>query len=216
MDLILVLAISVVVAVTGIISPKPKSIDPADEVEVIQTQEKQPAEVVEIQPEIQPVKAPEPIEEPEPVKEPEKVKEEPKPKIAQIGAKPENVLEKIKQDPIQEEEAKPEEPELKLAQEAIDQNNNEEGSSWLNIILYILGAISVIAAGIYFFMRRETTPQSAADLARRESNLETTFDKQPTEQEAPSENKEEQPTEQEAPSENIEPNSSNDDENNNR
>ena len=36
----------------------------------------------------------------------------------------------------------------------------------LNIILYILGAIAVIAAGIYFFMRREPEAQSAADIAR--------------------------------------------------
>ena len=38
----------------------------------------------------------------------------------------------------------------------------------LNIILYILGAIAVIAAGIYFFMRREPE-QSAADIARSQS-----------------------------------------------
>ena len=39
----------------------------------------------------------------------------------------------------------------------------------VNILLYILGAIAVIAAGIYFFMRREPTPQSAADIGRAQS-----------------------------------------------
>ena len=40
-------------------------------------------------------------------------------------------------------------------------------------MLYILGAIAVIAAGIYFFMRREPSPQSAADIARAQSQEPT-------------------------------------------
>ena len=42
----------------------------------------------------------------------------------------------------------------------------------LNIILYILGAIAVIAAGIYFFMRRDPE-RSAADIARSQSQEST-------------------------------------------
>ena len=49
----------------------------------------------------------------------------------------------------------------------------KEGLSIVNIMLYILGAIAVIAAGIYFFMRREPAPQSAADIARAQSQEPT-------------------------------------------
>ena len=49
----------------------------------------------------------------------------------------------------------------------------KEGLSIVNIMLYILGAIAVIAAGIYFFMRREPVPQSAADIARAQSQEPT-------------------------------------------
>ena len=51
--------------------------------------------------------------------------------------------------------------------------NEEKGISMLNIILYILGVISVIAAAIYFFMRREPA-QSAADIAREQASSEPT------------------------------------------
>ena len=44
----------------------------------------------------------------------------------------------------------------------------------VNILLYILGAIAVIAAGIYFFMRREPSTQSAADIARAQSQKDPT------------------------------------------
>ena len=68
----------------------------------------------------------------------------------------------------QEQEAKPEEPELESTEE--DTELEEEGTSWLNLILYILGAIAVIAAGAYFFMRREPEAQSAADVGRQQSS----------------------------------------------
>lgn len=58
-----------------------------------------------------------------------------------------------------------------MAEEKVDATE-ENGISVLNIILYILGAIAVIAAGIYFFMRRDPA-QSAADIAREQTSLET-------------------------------------------
>ena len=120
----------------------------------------------------------------------------------------------------QEQEAKPEDPELTPTQVT---EEKEEGGGWLNIILYSLGAIAVIAAGAYFFMRREPTPQSAADIARSQSQEPTPEpQEEPVQEEAPSEP--EQPVQEETPSEtteeqpqtdNTDQSSNNDDENNN-
>ena len=101
----------------------------------------------------------------------------------------------------------------------------------LNIILYILGAIAVIAAGIYFFMRREPA-QSAADIARSQSQDSTPEprEEQPAQEETYSEPEPEteQPVQEETQTETTEPeenstpentndqSSNNDDENNNR
>jgi len=101
----------------------------------------------------------------------------------------------------------------------------------VNILLYILGAIAVIAAGIYFFMRREPTPKSAADIARAQSQQDPTPElqeepaqeetysepetqpepEQPAQEETPTETTEEEPQ-----SDNNDQSSNNDDENNNR
>ena len=74
----------------------------------------------------------------------------------------------------------------------------------LNIILYILGAIAVIAAGIYFFMRREPD-QSAADIARSQSQESTPEpqEEQPAQEETYSEpeSQTEQPAQEETYSE---------------
>ena len=72
----------------------------------------------------------------------------------------------------QEQDAKPEEEEITPTQEETTEASEDKGLSMLNIILYILGAIAVIAAGIYFFMRREPE-QSAADIARSQSQEST-------------------------------------------
>jgi cytoskeletal protein RodZ len=101
----------------------------------------------------------------------------------------------------------------------------------LNIILYILGAIAVIAAGIYFFMRREPD-QSAADIARSQSQESTPEpqEEQPAQEETYSEPEPEteQPVQEETQTETTETeensnsentndqSSNNDDENNNR
>ena len=126
-----------------------------------------------------------------------------------------NLLEKRK-------EAKPEDPELKPEQE--ESETEEKGTGWLNIILYVLGAIAVIAAGVYFFMRREPESQTAADIARAQSQEPTPEpQEEPVQEEAPSEP--EQPvqeetqtetTEEQPQSENNDQSSNNDDENNNR
>ena len=101
----------------------------------------------------------------------------------------------------------------------------------LNIILYILGAIAVIAAGIYFFMRRESSPKSAADIARAQSQKDLTPEpqeepaKEETYSEPETQPEPEQPVQEEKPSEtteeetqsgNDDQSSNNDDENNNR
>mgnify|MGYP005653342123 FL=1 len=91
----------------------------------------------------------------------------------------------------------------------------KEGLSIVNIMLYILGAIAVIAAGIYFFMRREPSPQSAADIARAQSQEPTPEPQpepeQPVQEETPTET-----TQEETQPENNDQSSNSDDENNNR
>ena len=117
---------------------------------------------------------------------------------------------------------------LRLQPRRIEEANEGKGISMLNIILYILGAIAVIAAGIYFFMRRETT-HSAADVAREQTSSEPTPEPQQEEsvqEESYSEPEPDQPTqeetqtesrEEEKTSENKNEQSSNsDDENNNK
>tara|TARA_A100001015_G_scaffold168475_1_gene187279 strand:+ start:17 stop:538 length:522 start_codon:yes stop_codon:yes gene_type:complete len=166
MDLLTVVIIGVIVAATGVINPKPKdseTVAKAPETQVI-------TPVVEAKPEPEPVKEPEP--EPEPVKEPEPTPEpvkesEPEP---EPETKQEEPKEEVSAEPTQEQDAKPEEEEVTpVTEETTEAADEEKGISMLNIILYILGAIAVIAAGIYFFMRREPSTQSAADIARAQS-----------------------------------------------
>ena len=131
----------------------------------------------------------------------------------------------------QEQDAKPEEEVITPTQEETTSSSEDKGLSMLNIILYILGAIAVIAAGIYFFMRREPE-QSAADIARSQSQeptpgpqeeqpaQEETYSKPEPETEQPVQEETQTQTEtaeQENTSENTNDQSSNnDDENNNR
>ena len=75
-------------------------------------------------------------------------------------------------EPTQEQDAKPEEEEVQPVTEETTEATEEKGLSMVNILLYILGAIAVIAAGIYFFMRREPATKSAADIARAQSQQE--------------------------------------------
>jgi uncharacterized protein HemX len=242
--LILVLAIGAIVAVTGAINPKSKNVE---EIEKAPKVEITKPVIQEIKPEPtpEPVKEPEPIPEPakepeptpEPAKEPEPTPEpakepeltpEPEPKSVPEQEEPK---EEINTETTQDQEAKPEEEEVKPIQEEVKDINKETGISMLNIILYILGVIAVIAAGIYFFMRREPE-QSAADIARSQSQEPSPEpqEEQPAQEETYSEPEPEteQPVQEETQSETTDTaenstsentndqSSNNDDENNNR
>ena len=110
---------------------------------------------------------------------------------------------------------------MKLVTEETPIEEDKEGISIVNIMLYILGAIAVIAAGIYFFMRREPAPQTAADIARAQSQEPTPEPQpepeQPVQEETTTETtQEETQTENTDQSSNTDQPSNNDDENNNR
>ena len=110
----------------------------------------------------------------QPAKEPEKNQREPEPEPEPEPApQTEEPKEQVNAEANQEQDAKPEEEEVKPVTEETPIEEEKEGLSIVNIMLYILGAIAVIAAGIYFFMRREPAPQSAADIARAQSQEPT-------------------------------------------
>ena len=206
MDLIAVIIIGAIVAATGVINPNAK--DPEEIAKAPETQVVTPV-----------VKEPEPEPEPTPAPEPE----------------PEQPKEEVSAEQTQEQDAKPEEEVITPTQEETTGSSEDKGLSMLNIILYILGAIAVIAAGIYFFMRREPD-QSAADIARSQSQDSTPEpqEEQPTQEETYSEPEPEpqpeteQPVQEETQTETTETeensnsentndqSSNNDDENNNR
>ena len=208
MDLFAVIIIGIVVAASGVINPKTN--DPEEIAKVPETQvttpvvkepELQPEPTPALEPEPEPQPEPTPAPEPEPEPQPEPQQEEPK---AEVNA-----------GETQEQDAKPEEEIITPTQDETTEANEDKGLSMLNIILYILGAIAVIAAGIYFFMRREPE-QSAADIARSQSQEPTPEpqEEQPAQEETQTETTE---TEENSTSEDTNDQSSNnDDENNNR
>ena len=213
----------VVLTTTGIINPKSK--EPIDVAEAPQAEITTPV-VQESKPEPEPVKEPEPEPVPEPAKEPEPVQEP----VKEPEPQQEEPKEKVNTEQAQEQEAKPEEEEITPVVEKSAEANEDKGISVLNIILYIMGAIAVIAAGIYFFMRREPT-QSAADIARKQTSSEPTPEPQEeTAQEEPAqeETAQEEPAKEETQTETTETeensnsentndqSSNNDDENNNK
>ena len=220
MDLITVIIIGVVVAATGVINPKPK--DPEEIAKAPETQVTTPV-VKEPEPQPEPEPAPEPEPTPAPAPEPTPAPE----------PEPEEPKEEVNAEQTQEQDAKPEEEVITPTQEEATEANEDKGLSMLNIILYILGAIAVIAAGIYFFMRREPE-QSAADIARSQSQESTPEpqEEQPAQEETylePEPQPEtEQPVQEETQTETTETeenstsentndqSSNNDDENNNR
>ena len=208
MELLTALVMGLFVASTGVVGtqsdqssstaqvPKTEAITP-----VVQESKPEPEPEPAKEPEPEPAKEPEPEPEPEPTKEPEPQQEEPKEEVnaqpaQEQDAKPE---EEVNAQPVQEQDAKPEEEEAQPVVEETEEATEEKGISALNIILYILGAIAVIAAGIYFFMRREPTPQSAADIGRAQSQEPIPEpQEEPAQEEAPSEP--EQPVQEDTPS----------------
>ena len=220
MELILVIIFGAVMAASGVTDPESKDISEA--LKTPQTEVVTPV-AQELKPDPEPAKEPEPA--PQPVKEPEPT---PQPvKDPEPEPEPEEPKEEVTAEQTQNQDSKPEEEEVNLVQEQSTGENDKKGLSMLNIILYILGAIAVIAAGIYFFMRREPAP-SAADIARDQSSSESTPEPQqeePVQKETYSEPEPQQPaqeetqtesTQEETTSDNTDNSSSNDDENNNR
>ena len=115
-------------------------------------------------------------------------------KPEELVKKPELVKEEVKPVPIQKEEVKPE-------------PIQKEEANWLNIILYIIGAIAVIAAGIYFFKRKKITPPvSVADNIRPkfdEEIIPALSEQKPTQEETQEEIQEEIQEEQQETQEEI-------------
>ena len=175
MEVILIVALSLFVATSDgeVFSSKDNSKSQEVEVIVIQPEPVEPEEV-----------------KPEPA-EPEEAQQEP---LQTETAEPEEV----QQEPLQTEIAEPEEVQ---PEETSESNINEEGTNWLNIILYILGAILVIGTGIYFVARKQTiTPLSAAGSPRqeqpqKETQSEPQVQEQPQEETQSSENTEDDSSE---------------------
>ena len=138
MDFIIVIGIGAILVATGVIEPKPKDNEVA-EAEVARTEEVAPTPP-EIKPEPEPTPEPANEPEPEPAKEPEpEPAKEPEPESK----------EEVNQEQTQQQDAKPEEPEIEPTQ---DSQEEKESGGWLNIVIYILGAIAVIAARDYYYM----------------------------------------------------------------
>ena len=205
MDFLLVIVIGAIMAATGVINPIKQ--DPKDVAKAPETQVTTP---VVKEPEPEPTPTPTPTPEPTPTPTPEPTPTpapEPTPTPApEPEPQTEEPKEEVNSEQTQEQDAKPEEEEITPAQEKTVEASEDKGLSMLNIILYILGAIAVIAAGIYFFMRREPE-RSADDIARSQSQESTPElqEEQPVQEETYSEPepepKSEQPVQEEAPSE---------------
>ena len=120
-------------------------------------------------------------------------------------------IEETKPEPIQKEETKPEP--IQKEETKPEPIQKEEGS-WLNIILYALGAIVAIVAGTYFFVRRKiASPINVTDVTRQEFNEGSTskpLDQEETQE--PVQEETQEPAQEETQSnENIEEKSSEDD-----
>ena len=116
-------------------------------------------------------------------------------KSFKVEAKPE-LVEKV--------EAKPEEPiKDQTGEEIAKPVDSKEDTSWLNIILYLLGAISLISAGIYFYTRKgKVSSISAVDMSEKESKEQ---EPSPQEQEPSPQEQEPSPQEQEPSPQEQEP-----------
>ena len=140
---------------------------------------------------------------------------------------PEEPQQEVKTEEPPQEEVKTEEPpQEEVKTEELEEVLDEKETSWLKIILYILGGILIFATGAYFFINRgKASNQTAADIGRQESNQESGPEQIPDPEPTP-EPESEQPAQDEAQTEttqeessqpdNADTSSNNDDENNNR
>ena len=126
-------------------------------------------------------------------------------KSFKVEAKPE-LVEKVEAKPelVEKVEAKPEEPiKDQTGEEIAKPVDSKEDTSWLNIILYLLGAISLISAGIYFYTRKgKVSSISAVDMSEKESKEQ---EPSPQEQEPSPQEQEPSPQEQEPSPQEQEP-----------
>ena len=167
------------------------------------------------------------------------VKSDPKPEPAKEEIKSKSIKEEIKSEPIKEE-ITPEQIKEEITPESIKKEQTKEnlkpelikkeaeetkksvkqGTSWLKLILYILGPILLIISGKYFYNKLRNNPptSSTSDYMRREFKEEEiqseTTEQKPAEEEVQSEITEQQPAEEEIQSETTEQQPVEDDENN--
>jgi C4-dicarboxylate-specific signal transduction histidine kinase len=164
---------------------------------------------------------------PVPIKE---VKPEPK-KLEPIKeVKPEpNKLEPIKEvkpepkklEPIKEVKLEPKKPELIV--EAVNeiQKENNQGTGWLDKVLYIFIALLIIGGGkfLYSRFRNNSSSNTVSDYMRKEFKEEVqseTTEQEPAEEELQSETTEQEPAEEEVQSETTEQQQVKDEDENNQ
>ena len=162
-------------------------------------------------------------------KKAEPLKEEAMAESKKVELLKEEVKVKINKSEIAEEETKPQKldtasinenskPDLKNqqvklepTQEKIKEIDDVEqpGTSWLKLILYILGPILIVVTGKYFFTRQhnkttlKTTPNLFRENLKKEIQTDTTED-QPVQEEVQTEATEDQPAQEEVQAETTE------------
>ena len=197
-------------AIDKVVKPQPKSVAEVVVAKPLKVKAKQPEPIKEE------VKAE--LEKAQPITEP--IKEEVKAELEKQEPIKEIIKEETKVEPTEPEteeeiKAEPTEPEIK------EVKVNDPESGYLKIILYIIGAISVIFGGFYFFSSRgnNQTLSSTVDTARKdieESYQPESQEQQPAQEETQTETQEQQPAQEETQTENTEPHPSEKDENNNK
>jgi hypothetical protein len=182
-------------AIDKVVKPQPKSVAEVVVAKPLKVKAKQPEPIKEE------VKAE--LEKAQPITEP--IKEEVKAELEKQEPIKEIIKEETKVEPTEPEteeeiKAEPTEPEIK------EVKVNDPESGYLKIILYIIGAISVIFGGFYFFSSRgnNQTLSSTVDTARKdieESYQPESQEQQPAQEETQTETQEQQPAQEETQTE---------------
>ena len=200
-------------AIDKVVKPQPKSVAEVVVAKPLKVKAKQPepikeevkAELEKAQPITEPIKEEVKAElaKAQPITEP--IKEEVKAELEKQEPIKEIIKEETKVEPTEPEteeeiKAEPTEPEIK------EVKVNDPESGYLKIILYIIGAISVIFGGFYFFSSRgnNQTLSSTVDTARKdieESYQPESQEQQPAQEETQTETQEQQPAQEETQSE---------------